>query len=171
MTFNKQSSNSSKSSSRNMFNHWLENNRKRFIHPPVFIEQSEDYFIIRFEGVVPELLCYISDGGAIEMRVNYMEIFWDIVTDFDVFEEFLPSGQYYCSECLPEFKKTFDSREKLWEEHSFEPLLEWCNEHFTSSHWLYLYGEQDASTWAWVRIENKTDLDKAIYAIPILQVD
>ena len=52
---------------------------------------------------------------------------WDILTDFDVYQQRTSMGQYYCDECTP--PEMFPSHAALWVAHCFEPLLTWANEH------------------------------------------
>jgi hypothetical protein len=56
---------------------------------------------------------------------------------------------YICRECLPEEGNAFSSREALWKNHLFEPLLEWINDELATAKALGIYATSDRSgTWA-----------------------
>jgi hypothetical protein len=60
----------------------------------------------------------------------------DLLTDFDLLERRDSNGRYYCDLCLDEHRKYYACRRELWENESFESMLNWANECFTNAHRL-----------------------------------
>jgi hypothetical protein len=132
-----------------IFDRWLAHSGIRFHYPPRVVLRRKASFVLQFVGITPALQCHISKWGAVEMRVMYQQMAWDMLTEFDVFERRTSTGQYYCDCCTsPEM---FDAREALWVTHSFEPLLAWTNEHFHPSQWLCLFGAPGRYSFAELR--------------------
>ncbi len=86
----------------------------------------------------------------------YRDECWDILFDSDLQERRTPYGEYYCEKCIPEYQKTYASREGLWISHVFEPILEWTTGEFKSSNHLRLTGEKDR--WTAAQIVKVEDL-------------
>jgi len=55
---------------------------------------------------------------------------------------------YACGERLPEYAKTYPSREALWIEHNFEALLALVNGGMAKSETLNLHVTERGSSWA-----------------------
>lgn len=54
-----------------VFCHWLRDNHSRFNNAPVFVRVRRGYFIFRFYGIAPEIICRISKYGMIEIYAIY----------------------------------------------------------------------------------------------------
>ncbi len=130
------------------FDHWYKRNRKRFRFYPCVVQSRRDYFRLQFQGIVPKISVVFARKTNVEVWVRHQRKFWDIIADFDLCADRTSDGKYFCTLCIePEL---FSSRVELWEKHSFEPLLEWLNEHFDESHWLLLF-EYGGSTEAKIK--------------------
>jgi len=138
-----------------LFLRWAAHNRRLFSHPPYLLRQEKGSFVIGFRGVSKHITCHFSRSGAIEIRIYYREkIFFDIVTEFDLYEEKTPSGRWVCGLCRdhphPDKIEPFieyEDRKKLWIEHSFAPLAAWTQESFTRNARLCLHRSR-GTTWA-----------------------
>ena len=97
-----------------------------FKFKPFISISRKDYFQIQFSDLASELFVNISQRGAVEVCIyDEQTDGWDIIAEFDVGEERNDQGFYYCSYCLE--KTYYPDRVKLWQKHSFEPLLKWVN--------------------------------------------
>lgn len=140
------------------FLRWITQEGRRFVHKPHILEVRRDYFLVRFASITPRISCIIKKCGFVEIWAKYRKgswHLWDILIDFDVVEKHNGYGQYFCSECKP--PEMFGSRQDLWVNHSFEPLLEWCNENFRRNKWLYFFGRDGHFTHAAIWHSDKLD--------------
>lgn len=158
---------------RKTFDRWLCRNRMRFNYQPMLVKKRKRYFLLQFAGITPEIVCLVRNTG-VGVWVLYRGDCWDGLAHFDVAERRAPSGHYYCELCEPEKREMFSSREALWEEHCFEPLLEWTNEEFHVSRWLCLLGGiKDGYTAAILKQKDEMD-DMAtakdfVHAFPVVR--
>lgn len=87
--------------------------------------------------------------------------------DFEVSPKATGKG-YVCSLSIDKQHVVYKSREHLWIEHGFEPLLTWIVNQLTSNRWLTLFSSPEGSTWAeWAE---QPDAD-AMVNIPIFNTD
>jgi len=147
-----------------LFLQWVADNPKLFTHQPYLLRQGKGYFVVGFRGVCECIACYFFATGSIEIRVYDDETFFDIIREFDLYEERTPEGRWLCSMCRdhPNPDKTeslieYADRKKLWINHSFAPLAAWTRESFTRKAVLCLY-RSGGITWA--AIEQKPNLKK-----------
>ena len=59
--------------------------------------------------------------------------------EMSCFPEYEEGRGFYCELCLPEYRKYYQDLESLYLEHTFKPLVEWCNKNFTHLNRLYVY--------------------------------
>jgi len=137
-----------------LFLRWATHNHQLFSHPPYLLRQGKDSFVIGFRGVSKRITCTFTCNGMVMVGVDYRNTCFDIVTEFDLYEERTSEGRWVCRLCRdhPNPDKTepfieYEDRDKLWIEHSFEPLAEWNRETFTRKSRLYLY-RSGGTTWA-----------------------
>ena len=72
-----------------------------------------------------------------------------------------PMG-YRCTLC-ENATQTWTSREALWQDHLFEPLLDWVNETLAPATTLRLFGTRDEGcTWAELGSQEILDSDQSI---------
>lgn len=156
---------------RKTFDRWIADNDMRFHYPPRLVLQRKEYFVLQFADITPALRCYINKWGAVEIRVIYQRMEWDMLTDFDVSERCTSTGQYYCNLCTP--PDMFASREALWVTHCFEPLLAWTNENFHVSQWLCLFGIKGHFSFAELKqakdVPTRMITEDFVYACPVVQ--
>jgi len=121
------------------FKEWLAKNEHRFYRKcKVCHYKTRGFLRIYFEDVTPEIFCSVNEWVGVVVGVRFRRKFWDLLCDFDCDIKRARNRKYYCSLCNePLFYKT---PQELLIDHSFEPLLEWVNSHFTSSHVLELKG-------------------------------
>ena len=139
---------------------WLSENHGRFIVEPIVPELKEGSLKLSFQGVAPDITISIHGKGSIVVAVDYQGECWDLLTEFDVFPKRNSAGDYYCDQCLPGSIKYYRSRMELFKEHSFEPMLEWVNDHFRPDHWIMLFGKKNRMTWAVIVKEEDMEATK-----------
>ncbi|MFZ4789355.1 MAG: hypothetical protein ACOYMW_00320 [Candidatus Competibacteraceae bacterium] len=132
-----------------LFNDWLAQNRSRFSHPPMAIHRRKDYLKFRFTGVDPSVWGQFTNWGSMVIGVDYWGECWDLVADLDIAPERLATGGYICQFCDVDTRTIYPSREAIWIEHGFEPLLEWCNQQFQADQWASVWGDEGAT---WVQL-------------------
>jgi hypothetical protein len=122
---------------RRTFDQWLGQNLRRFRHAPSIVEQRKHYFILRFDGITNRLQCFIGWNSRVEIHVLHDGGIWDILTDFDLVERRTPDGAYRCALCAEPID--YSSRETLWINEAFEPLLSWVEETLATAQTLSCY--------------------------------
>jgi len=72
------------------------------------------------------------------VQVDYRNQYFDIIYEFDLYEEKTADGHFLCRMCRNHPSETkppkvlkYRDREKLWIKHSFEPLAKYTRETFT----------------------------------------
>ena len=147
-----------------LFLRWAAQNRHLFSHQPYLLRQKKGHFEMGFRGVSKNITCCFSKSGAIVVWVDYRNSEFDIIGEFDLYEERTPEGRWLCVLCRdhPHPDKTepfieYEDRKKLWIEHSFEPLADWTRKSFTRNAILCLYRDGGMT---WATIEKKRNLKK-----------
>lgn len=131
----------SKNFSQKTFDYWLKHNSRYFPHHPQVLRHFRDHSTYLFHGINPAIQLNIDNRGSVEIWVKYKGILWDIIADFDVYEQRTSKGTYFCYLCEKEDHQVlYPTRQDLWIEHSFKPLLEWALEYLIDSNRLYLMG-------------------------------
>lgn len=128
------------------YRHWINRNGHRFRHRPIVTLTRWSHFLLSFSGVTPRIRGTITKSGSISIWAEYQGECWDFLVDFDLVERRNDSGQYFCGLCSE--PTLYQARPDLWIGHSFEPLLEWCNENLAPSQWLCIHGIKDRYTCA-----------------------
>ncbi|KAF0155440.1 MAG: hypothetical protein FD159_2174 [Syntrophaceae bacterium] len=137
-----------------LFLRWAARNRRLFSHQPYLLQQKKGSCDIAFRGVSKHITCCFTKPGAIMIGADYRNTNFDIIGEFDLYEERTPEGRWLCSMCRdhPHPDKTepfieYEDRKEMWIEHSFAPLAAWTRESFTINAVLCLYRD-GGSTWA-----------------------
>ncbi|OQY17826.1 MAG: hypothetical protein B6I36_08395 [Desulfobacteraceae bacterium 4572_35.1] len=131
---------------RNTYKRWMKDNRSRFKYDPYTIKLPKTYknkyhyFVLRFAGIVDEVVCLMRDEGAeiwvVNRALNFNDddYFWDILMEFELIPKKTDDGLYYCELCsfYHDQEGVTDSTyyltlEALWEDHVLEELLRWVN--------------------------------------------
>ena len=164
---------------------WLSLNRDRFYIHPTIGRSSRNCAEIKFPGLAREIRTTLSSARFLgwstskirnhhvnpyltgfpsgskwvgtqnlNVVVDHQGITWDILADFDVQEIRQPNG-YVCGFCLPEFRKLYPTRESLWINELFEPLLAWVNGKLAPASSLILSAHFDSS---WADLVKQIDL-------------
>lgn len=147
-----------------LFLKWAEKNRNLFRHMPYLSDQGNNYFAVGFQGITPYITCYFFEAGGIEVRIPFLQTIFDILMDFDLYEEKTPEGRWICTLCRvlpdpenPEPLIHYASREELWIKHSFEPLADWTQKTFSPEAWLCLCHSKGT---AWASIMRGAEVKK-----------
>jgi hypothetical protein len=96
----------------------------------------------------------------------------NLLTDFIIFETKNNNG-YYCSFC--ETPVYFCSRNDLWVDQIYEPLLSWVNEKFTPDNYLCIYADDGEFNWSGskilssIHINEDVMLNHRIYCKPLVE--
>ncbi len=121
-----------------LFLNWMVENKHLFSHEPYLAEEKENYFRIRFKGVTNHIYCSFTDAGDVMVMVDYRNQNYDIIMEFDLYEEETPEGRYLCTSCRdypnednPPEVTEYENRAELWIKHSFEKLATYTREEFT----------------------------------------
>jgi hypothetical protein len=153
------------------FGKWYKQNRKRFNFQPVFGKKHWNHINFTFQGLSPKLLFTLDYSGANIFVMNHKEV-WDILIEFSTYPARTAWGQYYCHQCLPEYREFFPSRQSLWEKHCFELLLEWVNDDQLESKWIGLFHVKGGT---WVEMKGKEEIEamkakeEFVEAFPIVE--
>lgn len=121
-----------------LFLQWMQENRQLFSHEPYLAEEKQSSFTIRFKGVTKHISCCFTQGGDIMVTVDYRNQFYDIIMEFDLYEEETQEGRYLCSMCRdwpnpnnPPEVIEYEDRAELWIQHSFEKMASYTRDEFT----------------------------------------
>ena len=133
---------------------WLSENRSRFVIEPAITKPKNGCLEMRFPGIAPEIKVSVY-GYGIAVSVDPHGDCWDILKDFDIAPRRNSAGDYYCDRCLPEFKKFYRSSKELFAKHSFEPFIEWINNHFQPDRWVLLFEMRGR----WAMIVKEEDME------------
>ena len=146
-----------------LFFRWLADNKQLFSHEPYLVEEDGCSFSLRFNGIIENISCCFVDHGDIMIMAHYRNEFYDIVTDFDLYESQTPDGRFLCTLCSnnpdnpDQNAPVYEARDDLWIKHSFEPLAQWTRKTFTENACLCLC-RYDGGTAAF--IESGEELEK-----------
>lgn len=150
--------------------------RKREYHilkyPICVYEKRKKGFKFKLQGVTQHIFFYISKTGRVEVWATFKDIgLYDILTDFDLIEKRDNSGKYYCDLCILKNREYYNTRNELWEKHSFEPLFHWINEKLTDSNYLcfFDYGKgQEAKIVDEIEYKQWMNNKNMVYSVPII---
>jgi len=148
-----------------IFGQWIRSNRFRFQYPPKIIKKWKNGLDFQFVGAAPQLRGYINKRGDFGIWVYFQGWNWDSVMTFDVFPCRSRQGKYYCRDCKDAYdqgipKETpllYASRQELWTQHCFEPMLQWTNENLKPSRRLCLHGARGESTSASIKTQEEAE--------------
>lgn len=136
---------------RKAFDRWIGHNRGRFAHPPTITLQRRNYLELGFQGVTPRIKGIVSNSGT-AFYIHHAGKVKDMLDDIDIAEHRRSDDTYFCTLCLEPIY--YASRQELWEQHCFEPMLDWANAAFQPGQWLHLVMTDDGSSWAEITPRN-----------------
>ena len=91
---------------------------------------------------------FLYRDGATIVSANYKNEHWDIIIDFSYYVA-KEGRSYFCAICCN--RKDFATKDELYTEHNFEPLLSWLIENLKTENWLHLLGNKNVR---FVKINN-----------------
>lgn len=151
------------------FTRWLAQNQGRFTHPPRITQRRRNHVVMRFRGVTPHIVGVVSDDGT-TFHILHADKTLDMLEWNDIAERRTANGSYYCGLCTEPIH--YASRQELWEQHCFEPMLESANATFQPGQWLHACITHGGSSWASIRphgpIEQETERLTFSAAWPVL---
>jgi hypothetical protein len=100
------------------------------------IRRIDSCLTFGFQGIDRVLDATLTDELCI--HVTWDDDWWDMLTCLESYSKRVPGG-YVCADCDPATRATFPTREALWVDELFEPLLLWINETLAPAKALYLY--------------------------------
>jgi hypothetical protein len=123
------------------FQAWLEQNMNKF---PVSLQSAgkrRGCQQFQFAGV-KRLVLHIQADGQFNINVYHKSDCIDILAEFDIHSRKTASGRYFCSECHGKHRRYWSTQEKLLENHTFKPLLQWCKDNFRTDRKIVIQGNR-----------------------------
>ena len=126
-----------------IFHKWFQENKHRFNTKPI-AKAGHGYY---FEGVIKNVHLEISWLPESMIFFDSFETndygddnnFDQHVIDYIMMERYHPQKGYYDADRTDEVYDYFPTREALYINNIFEPIIEYCNEYITPKHSLYLF--------------------------------
>ena len=131
------------------FLNWLAVNHDRFAIPLRIIEREDRFIRLGLVGIIPALEVSVTTW-EINLVVRWQGDWWDMLISFEALPKRVAGG-YHCNLCVPEAKQLWPSREAIWLDHLFNPLLEWVNTELAVAHRLGLY-ETEGGGVRWAKL-------------------
>lgn len=116
------------------FLEWLGQNRARFALKPRLDDKKASRPRLFFRGITNHVKVSLGANGIFVVVMWQGEVL-DILGDFDSNPQRSPQ-RYFSGLVLPEYRKSYFSKDALWRKEVFEPFLTWVNERLTGSNWL-----------------------------------
>lgn len=138
------------------FVRWFETARSRFLLPVRITQRRRYSHTLDLGAYAGALTASIRVGRrangwagwvSVSILANWKGHAIDTVFDLDLKMTHASNG-HACGECLPEYAKSYPSREALWIEHNFEALLAFVNDQMAKAETLNLYVTDGGSSWA-----------------------
>ncbi len=152
------------------FVRWLRGSRARFVVPVCLTKISKRNVELHFLNY-PDCLSVSLSRDEINVHVNWLGDFWDMLVSLDV-HAFRTQGGYKCEFCKHDYGESialFTSREALWQDHLFDPFLKWVNEELALARWLQMsVVANGGTTWAKL-IRDESALQEPERALPNMQ--
>jgi len=140
-----------------VFEKWFNKNQYRFNTKPIISKQTKDGFIIEFEGIIKNISIIVRPIPEVSFIFEYDGEWVDSLDIAYIGQEmYNPEKGYYDSDRVNGIFTYFDTREELYINDVFEPLIEYCNEYLTDKHSLYMCISQGFS-YASIDFSNDND--------------
>jgi hypothetical protein len=124
---------------------WLDESAPRLKQRIILRRRTDRVICFEFDVGTPLLHCWL-DRHEIVIAVGDNDITWDLILVLEAFPERTEAG-VVCSQCAHNERRVFASREDLWRDHLFEPLLRWVNDKLAPAVAIALF-EYDGMTQA-----------------------
>ena len=105
---------------------WLDESARRFKRRIILRRRTDRFIRFEFDVGGPFLHGWLN-RHEIVIAVDDDETTWDLILNLEAFPE-RSDGGIICGLCTHDKRRVFASREELWCDHLFEPLLQWVNE-------------------------------------------
>lgn len=112
-----------------------------------YVRRNDKLLELGIAGLHPAIS--ISLTCEIVVSVDWQqEQCWDLLRCFEALPEKQIEG-YTCGFCKPEYRVVYSSREACWQDHLFEPFMQWVSSDLLPAKWLGLFGNiENGCTWA-----------------------
>jgi hypothetical protein len=131
------------------FVQWFRSNRHRFSNAVRIARITQRSIEIAFPAMPVALSASLSRTD-LSVLVSHQGVLWDMLLSLDAFPESDGHGQYRCLLCT-DSAQTWPTREALWEDHLFEPFLEWVNRRLDPPREIQFHGSINSITCAELR--------------------
>ena len=122
-----------------LFIKWFNKNLYRFNTKPIITKQIKDGLNLEFEGVIKNISIFIKSIPEVTIIFEYDDECIDMYDIAYIGQEMHnPKKGYYDSDRVDGIYTNFKTREELYINEVFEPLLQYCNQHLTDKHSLYM---------------------------------
>lgn len=125
---------------------WFLNNCAIFLLRTHIYRRTNKEILLAFAGQNPAVLYAAIRPEGIMVVVEQAGVFYDALFDLDI-EVKRTSEGYTCQRCDVEDQVVFPTREDLWRDHLFEPLLVWVNEKLAIARGIRIASD-GGCTWA-----------------------
>jgi hypothetical protein len=136
------------------FFEWLDTARPRLKIPMELRALTGRQIELAFVGINSAIGATLTTR-ELSVFVEWEGRIWDFFRCFDVWPR-LAIGGYICEHCRPEQRTIFPCMQALWQDHLFEPLLEWINGKLAAADAVGLYGSTSSG---WTHAELLSDRD------------
>jgi hypothetical protein len=126
------------------FDSWYRINQDRFLIKLVFLSRTDRRLIFSFAGITSSLSATFSEYD-LSVRVTWLGDTWELLKWWNASPKREGHG-YICALCQP--SEVFATRCAVWEDHLFEPLLDWVNKSLAMATELHLEGVTNDITYA-----------------------
>lgn len=116
---------------------WFDEARPRLKRDISIVRRTDRSVEFTFHAGTDALRGWLYRNEVV-IAVDYDGTCWDLLIAYDVYPRKIADG-YICTECPPDAQHIHPSREALWRDHLFDPLLRWVNEELATATGLALY--------------------------------
>jgi len=122
---------------------WLDESAPRLKQRIMLRRRTDRLICFEFDVGAPLLHGWL-DRHEIGIAVGDDHTTWDLILVLEAVPERTGAG-VVCIQCARNEQRVFSSREELWRDHLFEPLLQWVNETLAPAVAIALF-EYDGAT-------------------------
>jgi hypothetical protein len=126
------------------FDSWYRIHQQRFLIKLVFLSRTDRRLIFSFAGITSVLSVTLTEYD-LSVRVTWFGDTWELLKWWNASPKREGHG-YICALCQP--SEVFATRCAVWEDHLFEPLLDWVNKSLLVATELHLEGVTNDITYA-----------------------
>jgi hypothetical protein len=143
---------------------WLANTPLKV---PVTISLRTDQMMEIAFAVATPLLSASLDRRELNVAADWNGICWDFLLVLEAAPQKVTGG-HVCTDCEPENRKLFPSREAVWIDHLFQPFGDWVNNELAVADSVGLYGGRNGGwTAAWLLPSNRSGDEPPTVTVPL----